>query len=501
MRASRFLACLVLTTFVGCGGKSGRTVDTGDARTDVGASDAPLADGAPADRAVVDGGDDRDASVADAGFADVAADAAGPVDVSMEASVDVAMALADRPAEGSVPIARSYDVLVKITPAGGWLADGVPREHRMTMWIDPANDRVVAGVNGSVAVGPLQRGAGGTWVTSLREVEFNQSYETRCYGWGRFDYAELAFTSEGDRLTGTARGEALVVLIDVGHRVSFSGTVEGGPDITPPRVSVHHDPGGWETPSPISGYVRLRSSEPLAPGTRAYLLIGDQRRELRRDAKPDGTPIGSFYGDGAMSLPFDAVYPIVLDPPATDLAGQRGAEVPPLRAPSPPGHLTEDGFEGPVNAALTGSARVVEDDPSVAISGRRVVMIPAASNVAPGVTGRFTARLPVRPGETQVRATVRWLSETGVTRSQLRRMLVSASVAVPGSAEHRAVEISEPDPATWQRRPQGGMVGPPVPISLPIPPGATEVIFDVLQAEIDCHLTQEGLVIDDLRTE
>jgi hypothetical protein len=507
MRAS--LCLIVTTTFLGCGG--GGATDAGRGGADGAASDAPVVDGAQIDGAVVDAGDHRDSPVVDTRLEDVVVDAVEDVVVDTAAAVDVsvdgAAAAPDRPAEAAVLAARSFDVLVKVTPGGTSPSGPPPAEHRMTVWIDPVNDRMVAGANGSVAVGKLVRAADGTMSASLEgHVEFEESYQSRCHGWGWFDYSELVLTVEGDRISGRARGQATVVAIDVAFPVSFTGTVEGAPDVTPPRSSIRFEPGRREHPSrsirpdPTLGYLIVSSSEPLDPATRAFLVVGGRRQELSRDFRPDGRPIGYFGPEPGVPLPFDAVHAVVFDPPAADLAGHRAGDVAPLRAPAPPAHLAEDGFEGPVTATLLGAATVVEDDAALGISGRRAVMIPATRGETPGITGRFTARLRVQPGDTQVHATIRVLGPNSASRTQFRRMLVSVAVGVAGSVEHRFAEIPEPSPEGWSNQRQM-VIGPPTPIALPIPPGATEVIVDVLQALLDCHLTQEGLVIDDLRAE
>lgn len=194
------------------------------------------------------------------------------------------------------------------------------------------------------------------------------------------------------------------------------------------------------------------------------------------------------------------------------MAGNTGTSSTQITTAPDPGLFAQDGFEGPVNAAMTSLVKVVQA-PAMAIptDQKALAFLKTQSGTA---YARFTARLQAPPGATAVKVTyVRFrVAAPDATSSESH---IVWTVGVPNTT---AVAVYDKDqaPVTAEPRPwaidptvQGasGWFSQPQTLSFPLPAPATggEVLFDVLSNHFISTTTltsgDGAFLLDDLRVE
>jgi hypothetical protein len=141
---------------------------------------------------------------------------------SYTSDIEVALAYGDEPSCGLPPAPKLHlvsSLTFQDTLAAGWVA-----LSRM----DPSNSGVPVSMAGSESlVGQVEGG-----VVAFDPIQFS----TGSQSW-QFDELELRF-GEGGKIDGTAKGNYQVVGGDVICPVSFTATLTGGPDATPPSAAL-----------------------------------------------------------------------------------------------------------------------------------------------------------------------------------------------------------------------------------------------------------------------
>lgn len=274
--------------------------------------------------------------------------------------------------------------------------------------------RLADGDDGTLGVvypehGPVRFARGSYGIRVLESELRAPSHATSndpCVSFDETLYREMTLTPRDDDgddivdwLYGRVTGEQYVWDADFGFYQEFRGTFEATPDRTPPAlvprrpiVDAHVLDGiGFGVTEPLRQEVtaRLRTST----GAVVELLT-------------EGDPLWpEFHWPYLDPIPFGVTYTLELDRPLEDMAGNVAPADPVMvQTMANPGVLAEDGFEGPVNARLTGSADIVTSVGTTgAITGTRSLLVAPSS--------RVTMRVPVSPGETTMRMSVRILHD------------------------------------------------------------------------------------------
>ena len=152
----------------------------------------------------------------------------------------------------------------------------------------------------------------------------------------------------------------------------------------------------------------------------------------------------------------------------------------------------EDGFENA--GGPTGGAQILEARALPPIAGTRSALV---SNRSPG--NRFTVRLPIAPGDTVVRAAMRFVaSVAGYRGGPPFRLLVPGRPAIFANATQDITNTRAPADARFP------WLGTTRTLEMALPAGATEAILDVeFPRPLSCSFERPhfGYQIDDLRVE
>jgi len=225
-------------------------------------------------------------------------------------------------------------------------------------------------------------------------------------------------------------------------------------------------------------------------------------------------PIGSaesVYGTSrlnvAATLAFGSAYTLVAS--GTDLAGNTGTSSTPITTAPDPGLFAQDGFEGPISAAMSSLVKVVEAPAKPIPTGKRAL---AMTKLWSGLLyARFTARLLAPPGATAVKVTyVRFRVDAPDATSVESHIIWT--VGVPNTTAVAVYDKDQPpvtaEPSPWASEPtvQGasGWYSQPQTLSFPLPAPTTggEVLFDVFSDRFTESSESDGaFLLDDLRVE
>jgi hypothetical protein len=219
------------------------------------------------------------------------------------------------------------------------------------------------------------------------------------------------------------------------------------------------------------------------------------------------SPYGTSRLSVAAVLAFGSAYTLVAS--GTDLAGNTGTSFTQIATGPDPGLFSQDGFEGPINAAMSSLVKVVEAPAMPIPTGKKALAITKTwSGMA---YARFTARLQAPPGATAVKVTyVRFRVAAPDATSDESHIIWT--VGVPNTTAVAVYDKDQP-PVTAEARPwtsdptaQGasGWYSQPQTLSFPLPAPATwgEVLFDVLSDQFTTSFEADGaFLLDDLRVE
>jgi hypothetical protein len=374
-----------------------------------------------------------------------------------------------------------------VAPANVEALATFPITHTFTLAVDESASRMVMGARGYASAHELATTDRRTYVPSLDlldEAHVPIPSPDACDPEPAAHYFAMTFSIEGDRLVGTGEGE----IGWAGTRsTSFTATLEGHLDTEPPTLLV---PKG---PLDPMGEARFVASEPLRESGAS--LIGDVGDVFVLGAQPqDGLPdVTTSFIRSPLMLNWGSTYEITTEA-LTDLAGNVGDKAPRpsiMTLPEPP-LAAEDGFES-VTTATFGGAQVLTAGPLAPLAGAKSLMLPA--------NGSFAVRLPIQPGDSHVRGTVRFTSPLPATVAVGGEM----RAGVPGR-EVSVVQLPSSVPIDVTIGTGEGTISFSAiqTIEVPIPAGATdEVSFEIVMRRGPCPgpPSSASLLLDDLRVE
>jgi hypothetical protein len=266
-------------------------------------------------------------------------------------------------------------------------------------------------------------------------------------------------------------------------------------------------------PGPISP-VDLRyigSDEYVGPSVTASLVDAAGNTLALSPTGSGESPFGTSRMNVAATLAFGSTYTLLAS--GTDLTGNTGTSSTQITTGADPGLFVQDGFEGPVNAAMSSYLVKVVEAPAMAIpSGKKAL---AFTKMWSGlIYDRFTARLQASPSATAVKVTyVRYrVSAPDATSDESH---IVWSVGVPNTTAVAVYDKDQPpvaaEPHSWEIDPaiQGasGWYSQPQTLVFPLPAPATggEVLFDVVSDHFTATTSPTGgdvaFILDDLRVE
>src|SRR6185312_9318646 len=321
-RPAFLLFAVVAFPAVGCGSSH---LGSRDAGRDTGV------DGDRSHDAARDGGPDARPDAARDATADAARDATA--DAARDATAD-AVVLTGRHA-------FDVNVVLAVTPSssssGGFVS--FPTTAQATLILDASAGRLLIGAagQGSSAATTATGGA----VAIAAPVSLAVPFSTACGSQATLHFATLVVTVDGaGRLHGTGTGTTVYVVGDIGYNQTFTATLDGLPDVTPPSLPV--DTAGVLDPLAPA---RFAVSEPVPAGTKAQLVASDGSVvDLAPDGPSDGSPafVTAFRVPGVLA--FGASYRVVLDQ-LVDFAGNQALPPnAPLVTGAAPALLTDGGF-------------------------------------------------------------------------------------------------------------------------------------------------------------
>lgn len=405
----------------------------------------------------------------------------------------------DAPVDVAADIgARSYTAtaeLVQGEPLSFFTADPPPR-YWFTVHMDPANARLVAGLDGETVTVPLKLDGGAWSITAPFSLPANAVMSTYCQGKGTRSvrYETLVFKDRPDAFDGTVAGRYEGYRErDILYSARFGGTLAGSRDVTPPTLAFGSLTGAPFVRAHPFDPISARAGEPLPPATGVTIVAPSGPSLLLGSA---GTAEAVARFTGSFVLGFGTSYDAVVAPAFVDLDGNAGAP-PSFITIDDPGFLADGGFEGEINAYLSGGWKAIDESGALPpIAGKRSLLLP------PRVGGRLTARMHVPAGAKQVRLTIRQVSldpPDGVYFEGTIRV---------GAPSGKPVEVPHPEPVGPFEEMEGEpfstwTVSAPAPVEIPLPTGTTDEVDIDIEEFTPCHPSapRTGLLIDDLRVE
>ena len=285
---------------------------------------------------------------------------------------------------------RSFVVTSQLQRDGG--IGTFPSSHVFTMVVDGIRQHAIVGAAGEGTVHALESLAGGA-LRIPQPVRF--TLPASCAGSAvTYDDFRFAIDASGG-LTGTGRGQVLVISGDVGSSAAATMSLTGVPDAEPPRLTTSGD--GTDPFASLT----VTSSEPLPPS--AFMVLRAASGETIELAA--GGIAGSFvtrFQKPGRVLRYATEYRFVTSDIA-DFAGNAATAIgsgifttgalPPLAA--------EDGFEG-VATTTFGGVPVLSGAGAPTITGATSLYIAPVTGF--GTTQPPLAlRLQVNPGDSVVR--------------------------------------------------------------------------------------------------
>jgi hypothetical protein len=400
--------------------------------------------------------------------------------------------------DGTGPLpAAQYSMTATLTPVlvdGGW-SPAPPKSHGFSLLVDWSGNTATTGANRKAQRISLRRTGESEW-ESTEPLSFILGW------WGndpRLAYSSLKLVRGKDGCTATAAGIFQQSQGDVIYSTGVSATMVGVPDTTGPQLSVV--PSGEVHPLALTGIV---ADELLPTGTTAALDAAGTSLALV-SAMSSGAPGISAFSLPDKALAFGATYSLRVEPDAVDLVGNKTAALPSFATLPDPGLFAQDGFEGPIQAYMTGFAAIASGAAPPIPAGATAVAVPPVDSITK-CPARFTARLAVPTGAANVRfAFMVYRSKSGWGYPSL---LYHCAVAVPTGAAVATWDsqlTTTPLPKPWTGDPPGSDLytyGDLLEAEMPLPPGAgNEVMFDVVRTCAEPGGPPPGIIIDSLRVE
>jgi len=381
------------------------------------------------------------------------------------------------------------------TVDGGYLSgSSPPPSHGFSMMVDWGAGTITSGSNGTAAQVGLRQISDTDW----------EAIDTIAFSLGpsifpTISYANLKLTRGNDGCTASAGGSYEQLQGDVIYRANIRASMTNVPDMAGPVLTVV--PASPVHPLAFTDVV----ADELLPASTTGTLAGNAASVVLTPAPSDSTIGVSAFGLRGMALAFGSLYSLKIHPSAVDLTGNPTLYFPNVSTISDPGVLTQDGFEGTVEAYMVGFAPITSADPLPIPAGDRAIAAPGGSSG--GCNVRFTSRLKVKAGASNVKLTfIIYLAKSGWGIDSGYSYYFT--VAVPnGSAVSTSIASLETTPLDkpWTGDPPGSDVntyGDLLEAALPLPSDtAGEVMLDIQQLCPQPGPRPPGIVIDDVRVE
>ena len=326
----------------------------------------------------------------------------------------------------------------------------------------------------------------------------NGSYEidpltvpTTCSGYivAREGFTLLGADSNGDgiadQISGTANAVASIAQGDVVFQVPVNIDLQGVPDASKPTLTVP------STFNPLFAPI-FSASEPLAEDAALYLVAGNK---LPLFPLPQTSSTNSDALAAVINFGIDAILPLSgtwqVQGSATDLAGHSLVNVGSVQSLADPGVSPQDGFEGPLVAA---------------IEAQGVSVVSAVGNVS-AITG--THSLWVLPGGSLTFHLGRAASEKTLTLSmrvfsheQFASIFTAFRAGVVGGKQVVIPTLPPTGALVASGDPIWSMASQVVHVSLPLTESGSDVLFSLSASYCDGFCPpQAALMIDDLKLE
>ena len=392
------------------------------------------------------------------------------------------------------PGVRLFVVASQLQRDGG--VGTFPSGHAFTMVVDGDRRTAIIGTSGEGAVHAVEPLAGGT----LRiggPLRFG--LPASCAGSSvTYDDFRFAVDARGG-LSGTGRGQVLVISGDVGSSAPATMVLTGVADAEPPRLSISGD-----VTDPFASF-RVVSSEPLPPGATAVLRAANGETTELSTGGMAGSYVTLFQKPAQM-LRYATQYSVVTGAIA-DFAGNAATGLGSLiftTLPLPP-LAAEDGFEG-VATTTFGGVPVLSGAGAPTISGAMSLYIAPVTGF--GTTQPPLAlRLQLTAGDSVIRFSYRMVIP-GVASGPAFTTGIGFAVGSEGGTF--LVPTLPPDPSTVTTQTMIGgaqvSLGPIVTATFGVPTDATsEVVLTRTHSRFNsCGFpppASAGIIIDDLRVE
>jgi hypothetical protein len=400
---------------------------------------------------------------------------------------------ATMPATGPFQIS-AYSFVASLAPGGGSYGD-IPATHSFSAVIDWQNGMLRTGANGGgVQVALVKSGSGWDMQTGFTFVLGHQEMPYLSYG-------KLQLRPAADGCTGEGPGSYTNLRGDIRYTREFTATLAGVVDREGPQLSFASSDQGH--PLAFRGVL---ANELLPVGTTAELR-DDRGGVLALRALPEQSSVGvSGFSQGDKALAFGATYNLAVLPAAVDLVGNPTGSLPTLATLSDPGLFVQDGFEGAMNAYMTGAVGIVDSTTLPVPTGSKALDIkPWTGSGVSACPMRYTVRLAVKSGAKVVRFSyLTYKPQTATSTSFSYTM----TVAVPHGEVIRYYApsaTSRPLSYPWTGNLPGSgdfIFGDLAQMDLPLPAGVgDEVLFDIMRPCTEPPIQTSGVVIDDLRVE
>lgn len=387
---------------------------------------------------------------------------------------------------------RSFEVRATLF---GPVPSGPPRTFSVT--VDADSREVYLGGVGPTAVAAAVSPDGRTFRSAGPKLLLSGGGGCAEASLINFNFLEL--TVIGNELRGMATGFTSTTAGIATSGSTFTATLVGGPDVTPPTIVTRGA-------SPFDSFSALSvvAMEALAPGATARLVATDGTTvTLAPHAAAGALSAVSMFEKPDVVLAPGLAYSIELDG-LVDLSGNEARAQAPLRIGETPAAplVAEDGFETAIGPTL-GGAGVVGAGTIEPLAGTRSLYIafpggPAADESRAGPSA--TLRLALAPGDTTVR-----FSYAAVSSESNTGLDVAVTVGSVGRTVRRQV-LQTQTQFEGVTRPSGRYyLGMPGTMEIPLPADAAgEVLISIGAPAGSCDQgpgLPVGLLIEDLRVE
>ena len=392
------------------------------------------------------------------------------------------------------PGVRSFVVTSQLQRDGG--VGSFPSGHVFTMVVDGDRRTAIIGAPGEATLHPIEPLVGGA-LHIAGPLRFG--LPASCAG-SSVTYSELTFAIDaGGGLTGTGRGQVVVVSGDVASGAVATMSLTGVPDAEPPRLTISGEPA-----DPFGGFTVV-SSEPLAPDASIVLLApSGETTELST-----GGISGSFvtlFQKPAQVLRYATQYTLVTSAIA-DFAGNAAtglASLAFMTQPRPP-LAAEDGFEG-VATTTFGGVPVLSGTGAPTITGATSLYIAPVASFGTAQPP-LALRLQLSPGDSVIRFNYRTVT-SGVASGPAFSYGVGFAVGSEGGTFTGPMLPVNPSTPTTQATIGGAQVslGAIMTATFGVPTDATtEVVLTRTHSRFNgCGFPTPaiaGIIIDDVRVE